>query len=326
MLRPGRSQSYNPSGMRRLIPNLLAVLLSSGTSIPAAGAHHAQDAETAVPSPESGAADHDRAEANAAAHGGNTPALSPRPDSGFFRAADWERGETEVLEYAVLLPGKSDTARFAGRLETRLAYLATDGLLAGRRAHKEDEEILSATLQVAGKEGDVPFSEMTVSQMRRTPPYPLLRQEQSLQGRYGAVHRSLDCRAQPPRLRIASSGAEATRDTVLSLWPVYTEAMLFTYLRALPQRKGYREEVWLHDWGPAGRLASKPGFAVITVREKLAAIRDMDAWYVTVERETGPRSEFWIAASGLHPVVAAMLADGASWTLKGIGRRKSGGK
>jgi hypothetical protein len=158
--------------------------------------------------------------------------------------------------------------------------------------------------------------------MARRGPFVLLRQEQSIQSWPSVTHRSLDCRVSPPRMRVLSSGGEVTLDRSLQQWPVYTEEMLFTYLRALPQRAGYREEVWLLDIGPEGRFASKAQYAAITVRSKAPGIRDMETWYVTVDREDGRRSEFWISATGLHPVVMAILLDRSLWTLQGISRRK----
>jgi hypothetical protein len=88
--------------------------------------------------------------------------------------------------------------------------------------------------------------------------------------------------------------------------------MLFTYLRAIPQRIGYREEVWLQDWGPIGRLIAKPQFATISVRQK-TRIRDLETYYVTVDRDDGRRSEFWVSSQGLRPVALATLADRSQW-------------
>jgi hypothetical protein len=98
--------------------------------------------------------------------------------------------------------------------------------------------------------------------------------------------------------------------------------MLFTYLRSVPQRAGYREEVWLQDWGAEGRFAIRPQFAAIAVRSRTRTIRDMETWYMTVDREDGRRTEFWVSASGLHPVVLAVLADRSTWTLQEISRKK----
>jgi hypothetical protein len=200
-------------------------------------------------------------------------------------------------------------------------FLHSDGTTA-RDGAKGDLEILNASLQVTGEMGGIPNSSETVSQFPRAGQFALLRQEQGLQGWPGVTHRSLDCRLSPPRLRVSSSGGERPRDTSLTRWPVYTQEMLFTYLRAIPLRAGYREEAWLHDWGEDGRLGVKPRYAAIAVREHAPGIHDLDTWHVTVDREDGRRSEFWIGAAGLHPVVVARLADGSEWALQGISRRK----
>jgi hypothetical protein len=252
---------------------------------------------------------------------GDVPSLRPRPDTAFARAADWERGEAEILEYSVTRSGRDGDGRYRGRLVTERLFLRTDGTTA-RSGSKGDTEILNASLTVSGEAGGIPSSSETVSQFPRAGLFALLRQEQSLQGWPGVTHRSLDCRPTPPRLRIASSGGEAPRDTALARWPVYTQEMLFTYLRAIPLRAGYREETWLQDWGEEGRMPAKPRYAAIAVREHAPGIRDMDTWYVTVDREDGRRSEFWVGASGLHPIVVARLADGSEWALQGIARRK----
>lgn len=203
-------------------------------------------------------------------------------------------------------------------------FLHPDGTVAPVPEDRADTEVLNAALSVDGGEAGAPSSVETVCQFPRSGLFALLRQEQSLQGWGGTTHRSLDCRRSPPRLRVASSGGEAPRDTLLARWPVYTEEMLFTYLRALPQRAGYREEIWLHDWGREGKLAPSPRFASITVRAEAPGIRDMDTWYVTVDRDGGRRSEFWLGAGGLHPVVVANLSDGSIWTLQRIDHQKTG--
>jgi hypothetical protein len=252
---------------------------------------------------------------------GEVPSLRPRPDTAFARAADWDRGEAEILEYAVTRSGRDGEGRYRGRLVTERLFLRGDGTTA-RSGGKGDTEILNASLGVSGEAGGIPSSSETVSQFPRAGLFSLLRQEQSLQGWPGVTHRSLDCRPTPPRLRVASSGGEVPRDTSLARWPVCTAEMLFTYLRAIPLHAGYREETWLQDWGEDGRMGIKPRYAAIAVREHAPGIRDMDTWYVTVDREDGRRSEFWIGAAGLHPVVVARLADGSEWALQGISRRK----
>jgi hypothetical protein len=256
---------------------------------------------------------------------GRTPTHGPRPDSSFARASDWETGETEILTYTVKHADPVGGKRAQGRLLTERMFLRPDGTAA--RAPETasggptETEILNAILWEKGGEED-PFSTETVSQFSRARDFALLRQEQGLLGRHGATHRSLDCRAQPPRLRIASGGGEASLDTLLTRWPVYTEEMLFTYLRAIPLRPGYREEVWLQDWGREGRFRLLPRYASITVSAKASGVRDVDTWYVIVDRDDGGRSQFWIGASGLHPVIVAELSDGTEWILQGTSRKK----
>lgn len=250
------------------------------------------------------------------------PSLAPRPDTGFARARDWEQGYAEVLDYAVQRPGLEPDRTHQGRLVTERIFLKPDGTVGRRAAGQKDLDVLNATLALAGQEDGMPFSMETVAKLPRREAFRLLRQDQSLQGAPGNAHRSLDCQITPPRLRTASSGAEPMRDTVLARWPVYTEEMLFTYLRAIPQRIGYREEVWLQDWGPIGRLIAKPQFATISVRQKIR-VRDLETYYVTVDRDDGRRSEFWVCSQGLHPVAVANLADRTQWTLRNISRRKA---
>lgn len=261
------------------------------------------------------------AEAREAPESGEEPSLAPRPDTAFARAMDWEKGQAEILEYAVKRTGIAGESKCRGRLVTERMFLRPDGTVSRKGGGKEETEILNADLSIAGEAGGIPFSIQTVSQLPRRGAFALLRQEQSLQRWPGTGYRSLDCRVKPPRLRVSSTGGESPRDTVLERWPVYTEEMLFTYLRALPFRAGYREEVWLQDWGAEGRIALKPRYASISVRSRAPGIRDTDTWYVTVDRDDGRRSEFWIASSGMHQVVVANLADGSEWILQGITRK-----
>jgi hypothetical protein len=248
--------------------------------------------------------------------------MAPKPDTAFARALDWEQGAAEVLDYAVKRAGGAGDIRCRGRLTTERIFLKPDGTVGRKAAGKQDLDALNATLALSGEEDGMPFSTETVAKLPRREAFRLLRQDQSLQGWPGNAHRSLDCIASPPRLRMASSGGEAARDTVLTRWPVYTEEMLFTYLRAVPQRAGYREEVWIQDWGSIGRLMVKPQYAAITVRSKVR-IRDLETWYVTVDRNDGRRSEFWVSSQGLHPVTLATLVDRSEWSLQNISRRKA---
>lgn len=256
---------------------------------------------------------------------GRKPSLASRPDTAFARASEWESGEAEILTYEVKRMGPDGERRDRGSLITQRLFLRPDGLVAeaseSASGSPKETEILNAALLEGGGE-DVPLSTETVSQFRRIGNFALLRQEQSLMGSTGTTHRSLDCRVQPPRLRIASSGGEAVRDTLLARWPVYTEAMLFTYLRAIPLRTGYREEVWLQDWGREGSFDLLPRFASITVAARAPGVRDTDTWYVTVDRDDGRQSRFWVGASGLHPIIVADLSDGTEWLLLGISRKK----
>ncbi|MBW8887949.1 MAG: hypothetical protein JF616_09355 [Fibrobacteres bacterium] len=256
---------------------------------------------------------------------GRSPSSASRPDTSFARASEWESAEPEILEYAVKRPGAEGDSRGRGRLLTERLFLRPDGTTLrpsdGADGERDATDILNAAL-LEEEGGDVPFSIETVCQFTRKGKFSLLRQEESLQGWPGTTHRSLDCRSQPPRLRVSSSGGEAPRDTLLARWPVYTEAMLFTYLRAIPQHAGYHEEVWLQDWGREGSFHPVPRYAEITVHAKEMGVRDVDTWYVTVDRDDGRRMQFWIGASGLHAVVVAELSDGTEWILKGISRKK----
>jgi hypothetical protein len=256
---------------------------------------------------------------------GRTPSVASRPDTAFARASEWESGESEILAYAVKRIGPDGERQRSGRMITQRLFLRPDGVVTEApetaAGSPKETEILNAALLEGGGE-DIPFSTETVCQFNRLGDFNLLRQEQSLMGRTGTTHRSLDCRMQPPRLRIASSGGEAARDTILTRWPVYTEAMLFTYLRAIPLRQGYREEVWLQDWGREGSFDLVPRFASITVAAHAPGVRDTDTWYVTVDRDDGRQSRFWVGASGLHPIIVADLSDGTEWVLQGISRKK----
>jgi hypothetical protein len=269
-----------------------------------------------------GNSEHGNSEHGNGRESGARPALPPRPDTGFARARDWEQGFAEVLDYAVQRPGLEDMQIHQGSLTTERIFIKPDGTVGRRPSGQKDLDALNATLALAGREDGAPFSMETVAKLPRREAFRLLRQDQSLQGAPGNAHRSLDCQTTPPRLRTVSSGAEPMRDTVLARWPVYTEEMLFTYLRAIPQRIGYREEVWLQDWGPIGRLIAKPQFATISVRQK-TRIRDLETYYVTVDRDDGRRSEFWVSSQGLRPVALATLADRSQWALRKISRRKT---
>jgi hypothetical protein len=252
----------------------------------------------------------------------NTPSMAPKPDTAFARAADWEKGQAEVLTYSVTRRGKTGPIQCKGSVVTERMYLRKDGTADRKPAGKGDVEVLNTVLSAAGEDGGQPFALQTVVKLPRREHLKLLRQDQSLQSWPGATHRFLDCAVTPPRLRVVSSGGETVRDTLIERWPIYTEEMLFTYLRSVPQRAGYREEVWLQDWGEEGRFSIKPQFAAISVRSKTMGIRDMETWYITVDREDGRRSEFWVSTAGLHPVVLAVLADRSAWTLQEISRKK----
>jgi hypothetical protein len=250
------------------------------------------------------------------------PQMAGRPDTAFARAADWEKGTAEVLSYSVTRKGKTGPIQCRGNLVTERMYLMPDGTTDRKPAGKAWLEILNTVLSASGEDGGLPFALETVAKFPRKEHMRLLRQDQSWQSWPGSTHRILDCRVAPPRLRVVSSGGEVSRDTVIGRWPVFTEEMLFTYLRSVPHRAGYREEVWFQDWGAEGRFAIQPQFATISVRSKAPAIRDMETWYITVDREDGRRSEFWVSATGLHPVVLAVLVDRSTWTLREITRKK----
>jgi hypothetical protein len=250
------------------------------------------------------------------------PQMAPKPDSAFARAADWEKGQAEMLSYSIKRHGKTGDIQYQGRLVTERMFLRKDGTADRNYSGKTDVEVLNAVLTATGEEAGIPFSMQAVVKLPRKEHFRLLRQDQSLQSWPGATYRFLDCGVTPPRMRVVSSGGEIARDTVLSRWPVYTEEMLFTYLRSLPQRAGYREEVWFQDWGGEGRLNVKPQFATISVRSRTSSIRDMETWYITVDREDGRRSEFWVSSAGMHPVVLAILIDRSAWTLQEISRKK----
>lgn len=250
------------------------------------------------------------------------PGMAPRPDSAFNQSSAWDGDTAEILRYSVKMPGEEGGVDTQAELLTERMFLGLGGSTNRKAARREDAEILEATLSLNWNQDGSAFSRRTVVKLPRRGAMRLLRQDQSLQGREGSSYRVLECPAGPPRLRVISSGSEPAVDTVLGQWPLYTEEMLFTYLRSVPQRAGYREEVWMMGENAKGRLSERPGFAVITVRSKSAGIRDMDTWYVTVDREKGRRSEFWISMSGLHPVVMAILADRSEWALREISRRK----
>jgi len=282
-------------------------------------AQNAAPAKAALPKPQARPPEsHDQ-------ESGRSPSLPSHPDTSFARASEWESADPEILEYAVKRIGAEGDNPGRGRLLTERLFQRPDGTTARASADavgkRDATDILNAVLLEEGG-GEVPFSIETVCQFTRTGSFRLLRQEQSLQGWPGTTHRSLDCRNQPPRLRVSSSGGEASLDTLLGRWPVYTEAMLFTYLRAIPLRAGYREEVWLQDWGREGSFRPVPRYAQITVHTVETKVRDVDSWYVTVERDDGRQMQFWIGASGLHAVVVAELSDGTEWILQGISRKK----
>jgi hypothetical protein len=246
----------------------------------------------------------------------------PRPDTTFANAAEWDGDEAEILAYSVKKTSPSGELQMEGQLATERLFMHVGGEVGKKRDANDDREILNAALLLSWKEDSVPRSIETVAEFPRAGAFSLLRQEQSLQSWPSVSYRSLDCRVTPPHVRVLSSGGETSLDMDLKEWPVYTDEMLFTYLRALPQRAGYREEVWLIDGDWAGHYSPKAQYAAITVRSRAPAIRDMETWYVTVDREDGKRSEFWLSASGLHPVVMAIPADGSVWTLQGISHRK----
>ncbi|GEM_PF-2185431 len=253
---------------------------------------------------------------------GETPQMSPKPDTAFARAGDWENGLAEVLSYTVTRRGRVGPIQCKGSMVTERMYLRPDGSAARKPGSKGEADILNTAITVSGEDEGVPFALETLVKVPRREHLRLLRQDQSLQSWPGSTYRILDCGVSPPRLRVMSSGGETVRDTLIERWPVYTEEMLFTYLRSVPQRAGYREEVWLQDWSAEGRFAIQPQFAAISVRSMAPAIRDMETWYITVDREDGRRSEFWVSAAALHPVVLAQLVDRSTWTLQEITRKK----
>ncbi|MEO7426778.1 MAG: hypothetical protein ABI036_16450 [Fibrobacteria bacterium] len=252
----------------------------------------------------------------------SNPQLRPKPDSAFSNALDWNDGAAEILVYQVKRIGKAGEFLGQGRLVTERMLLHADGLADRRASGKDDVEILNALLLNYGDDNGASYSFQTTVKLARHDALRLLKQDQSLAAWPGTSYRSLDCRVTPPRLKSLSSGGEGEKDSVLTRWPVYTEAMLFTYLRAIPLRAGYREEVWFQDWAGEGSFVARPQFAAISVHSKTTSVRELDTWYVTLDRDDGHRSEFWISATGLHPVVLAILSDHSEWTLQGISRKK----
>ena len=303
----------------RVLPILLLPLALLSYPLPASESHAQKPEEPQ--SHESAGAEAGAGKKHGAKEAENTPQLRAKPDSAFIKAVDWNDGSVEVLAYAVKRNGKGGESECKGRLTTGRLFLHPDGRAEAAATGKGDVEILNARLAAEGKESGVPFSFETTVKLRRDGAFTMLRQDQSLQSWPGSTQRSLDCRVAPPRMRVLSSGGEAGLDSVLTRWPVYTEEMLFTYVRAVPQRAGYLEEIWFQDWGREGRLAVLPQFATLSVHTKTSAVREVDTWHMTLDRDDGRRSEFWVSAKGLHPVVLAILADGSTWTLESIARR-----
>jgi hypothetical protein len=247
---------------------------------------------------------------------------APNPDSGFFKARDWDDGQAEILTYSIKRIAPGGEQRIEARIATEKLFYRQNGQVARVRSAVSDTEILSLSMMQIWKQGGDPRTSETVLQMPRQAPFNLLRQDQSFQSWPFISFRTLDCRLVPPKLRMHASGIDTNLELDLKQWPIFTEEMLFLYLRALPQSTGYSEEVWLLDGGGEGRFSSKSRIAKIMVRSKTTSVRDMETWYMTVDREGGVRSEFWLSAKGLHPVVMAILADQSVWTLGDISRRK----
>lgn len=257
-------------------------------------------------------------------------------DSTFALAAIWDSAVAEVLVYSVRSGavsgnpagevregGPGDRIGGSGYLITERRFFPPDGAAEIKPAGRDGIEILNAVMTSSWMESGMPYSRNVAAKLPRRGPFLLLRQDESLQSPAGASHRSLDCRVTPPRLRILAGGMEAAADSTLEHWPLYTEEMLFTYVRALPKRAGYRQEIWLLDGGLRGKVPPRIRFATLSVRGKMAGIREVDTWHVTLDREGGGRSEFWMSQSGLHPVVLAILTDGSEWALREISRKKS---
>ncbi len=244
----------------------------------------------------------------------------PRPDSSFASSPLWDNGQTEILVYSVELPGEMEGAGF-GRLTTKLGVSGKADAHSSKPGVTSGVENISAALTCTWPKDGGERIRTTIDQLPRRGALRLLRQDQSISAFPTLIHRTLDCREFPPKVKVLADDDEDELDTALAEWPIYTEEMLFTYLRALPQHAGYREDAWIVPGGEPGRFLPKAKFASIEMRAS-AMVRDVETWYVTVDVEDAGRLEFWVSANGLHPVVMAILSDRSTWILQEMERRK----
>jgi hypothetical protein len=252
---------------------------------------------------------------------GKGPTKSPGTD--FAQALDWDDGKAEILEYSVKKNVAGKEMTFPARWITeKLYYPDTGGSAVRKPKDKAARPILNSTLSYSLELDGAPRSIMAIVKLPRAGVLRLARQDVSLQIWPYAVQRVLECGKAKPRWHEISSGEEAARDTVIGKWPLFSEEMLFTYVRALPLHTGHREDIWLLESQLEERASSQARSARLSVREKGNRIREMETWHITVDREDGKKLEFWVGAAGLHPVVLAMLPDKSVWTLQKISRKQ----
>lgn len=238
----------------------------------------------------------------------------------FFESKDWNDGKAEILHYQVLRPYRGDTLKEKAEwISERGFYLSDSGLFSRK---SQGQEVLQSIMRRTGQaEG---FSISAFSTVRFDRKFPKTRwwQTASLHGIYGAHWRKVTKEEGKIRLSTESSGLDIARSVEDLNASLITEEMLFTYLRNIPNQKGYVEEIWLLDSQLGDVTTSRVQYAKIEVVNEAILVKDLTTYQIQIIREDGKKMEFWLHIQGLHPIVKAHLVDGSEWTLQGWERKK----
>ena len=251
----------------------------------------------------------------------SAPAVPPATP-GLYGSKDWDDGKAELLVYDVIRIYRGDTLHETATWITETGFYAPTSGEFTRKRERDHVEVLQAVLRRPGAAEGLSVSALAALQWDRRRPQSRWWQRTSLHGIYGGHWRRLALEDGKLALRVESTGGEGARVLQDYKPPLLTEEMLFTHLRNIPQRRGFKEEVWLLDSQLGDRPSYHAQYAKIEVMQENVLVRELNACLVVVARDDGKRHEFWLHRQGLHPVIKARLADGSDWTLRTWERKK----
>ncbi len=236
----------------------------------------------------------------------------------FLNESSWQDGQAEILAYSVVRSYKGVEIRYPAHIVTEKVWQQKDGLLV--RKAGAGKPLLHSTLAYTFNADGFAHNHHASVQVGGDP-LRLVTQESLVANWKGVIRKKL---TQGPkvRLEIETNGFVSGLTQEWDKTPIFTEEMLFSYLRSLPFAKGYTEDIWLIEPMLDERVTPRIRYGKIRVEYKIAGIKDLTTWYVTVTRENAKKLEFWVNVSGLRPVVRAILSDGSVWEIKSIDRQK----